>query len=111
MWTESACYSEVNEHVLGLHGLSLAPLAYRAEVSKEMKPLQTENTASLKKGQEKHPFILITNFQRMHEMYVCQQVLSVPLKEGGTRFRKTHVAQGVTRAKCLTGSIHVRAKR
>ena len=86
-------------------------MLYRAEVSKEMKPLQTENTASLKKGQEKHPFILITNFQRMHEMYVCQQVLSVHLKEGGTRFRKTHVAQGVTRAKCLTGSIHVRAER
>ena len=86
------------------------PISVQSRTPKETKLLQTENTASLKKGQEKHLLVLITNYQRTHEMQVCQSVLSVPLKGGGTRFRKTRV-KTVTRAKRLTGSSHVKSQK
>ena len=88
MWAEPARHPEVDACVLGLHVLFLAPLACTAEVPKETKPLQIENTASLKKRQEKHSLVLITNFKWMHEIYLCHQVLSVHLKGVGNDLEK-----------------------
>ena len=68
--------------------LSLAPLVRTAKVLKEMKPLPTENTASVKKRQGTCSLVLTTNSKWMYEMYLCHQALDVQLKGWGAIRKK-----------------------
>lgn len=62
--------------------------ARTAEVSKETKPFQTKNTASLKKRQAKYSLVFIANSKWMYKIQFCHKVLSVQLKGVGNNLEK-----------------------